>query len=235
MYFSLVEMAKAYLKYRRKAKTRHGIHSPFVYTLVEKVFRKRDWHKSEDIKKLRKELLQSNEEIKINDLGAGSRVDNNALRSVGKIAKVSSTSLKNAGMLQRLADFMGCENILELGTNLGLTTAALAAAKSTTKLISIEGDPKLAALSRKNLAQLELGAEIVTGSIGKKMPNGTTIESVSQTTEYLLTEAGLALVPFTAFGAKADNPWYRLSVGTTNEKDIPLVINKLRASIVALS
>ncbi len=70
---------------------------------------------------------------------------------------------------------------------------------------------------------------------GKKTPNGTRINSVSETTEYLLTEAGLALVPFTAFGAKADNPWYRLSVGTAKEKDIPLVINKLRESIVSLS
>lgn len=70
---------------------------------------------------------------------------------------------------------------------------------------------------------------------GKKMPNGTIINSVSETTEYLLTEAGLAVVPFTAFGAKADNPWYRLSVGTAQEKDIPLVINKLRESIIALS
>lgn len=70
---------------------------------------------------------------------------------------------------------------------------------------------------------------------GKKMPNGKIINSVSETTEYLLSEAGLALVPFTAFGAKADNPWYRLSVGTAKEKDIPLVIKKLRESIVALS
>ena len=71
--------------------------------------------------------------------------------------------------------------------------------------------------------------------LGKKMPNGNSINSVNETTEYLLTNAGLALVPFTAFGAKSDNPWYRLSVGTAEKKDIPLVINKLRESIIALS
>lgn len=168
-YFSHVEIAKAYLRYRRKAKTRHGIHSPFVYELVEKVFRERNWLKSTDIKKLRKELLQSNEELEINDLGAGSRVDNHTRRQVSRILKVSSTSLKDAGMLQRLADYMNCENILELGTNLGLTTAALAAAESTRKIISIEGDAGLARLAQKNLEKLGLEAEIITGAFEEKL------------------------------------------------------------------
>ena len=163
-YFSLVEMAKAYLRYRRKAKTRHGIHSPFVYELIEKVFRGREWRESAAIKKLRKELLHSKEEIEIIDLGAGSHVDNHPKRRVGNIVKVSSTSTKEAGMLQRLADHLDCENILELGTNLGLTTAALAAAKSTKKIISIEGDASLSAMAEKNLKQLELKAEIINGS-----------------------------------------------------------------------
>ena len=30
-----------YLKYRRKAKTRHGVHSPFVFDFIEKMLRKR--------------------------------------------------------------------------------------------------------------------------------------------------------------------------------------------------
>lgn len=159
----------AYLRYRRKAKTRHAIHSPFMYDLVEKVFRERKWLKSDDIKKLRKELLQSNKELEITDLGAGSRVDNHSNRQISKIVKVSNTSLKNAGMLQRLADYLGCENILELGTNLGLTTAALAAAESTRKIISIEGDVGLAAIAQKNLEKLELDAEIIIGAFDEKL------------------------------------------------------------------
>lgn len=70
---------------------------------------------------------------------------------------------------------------------------------------------------------------------GKKKPNGETIETMGDTTEYLLSEAGLALVPFSAFGADADTPWYRLSVGTAEENEIPVVVNKLRESINALS
>lgn len=164
MYFSDVEMANAYLRYRRKAKTRHGIHSPFVYELVERVFRESKWHRSSDIKNLRKELLKSDLELEINDLGAGSRIDTNPKRKVSKIVKVSSTSVKDAGMLQRLIDFLKCKNILELGTNLGLTTAALAAAESTQKLISIEGDAGLARLAQRNLEKLNLKAEIITGA-----------------------------------------------------------------------
>ncbi len=72
-------------------------------------------------------------------------------------------------MLQRLADYLGSENILELGTNLGLTTAALAAAKSTRKIISIEGDAGLASIAKKNLEKLDLKGEIITGSFDEKL------------------------------------------------------------------
>ncbi len=70
---------------------------------------------------------------------------------------------------------------------------------------------------------------------GKKMPDGRTIDDVPATTKYLLEKASLALVPFSAFGASHNNPWYRLSVGTVHKKDIPIVIEKLRVAINQLN
>lgn len=157
-------MVKAYLNYRRKARNRHGIHSPFVYGLVEEVFRAKEWNKRKAVKALRKELKNCTDEIEITDFGAGSRVDNAPRRSIAKIVDVSSTPLRNAGLLQRLATHLGCENILELGTNLGLATAAMAASPGVKKLISLEGDANLSAIARSNLDKLNLKAEIITGT-----------------------------------------------------------------------
>lgn len=163
-YFRGMSIAKRYIAYRRRAINRHGVHSPFVYDLIEKVFRKKHWENKAAIKNLRKQLLKNHTEIEVEDLGAGSRVDNNRRRKVSKIAKVSATPFQKSAMLQRLVDFMNYKTILELGTNLGLTTAVLASAKANPKIVSIEGAPELAAIAVKNLEKLNLKAEIIVGS-----------------------------------------------------------------------
>ncbi len=159
-----MSIAKRYIVYRRRAANRHGVHSPFVYDLIEKVFREKQWENKAAIKVLRKDLLKDHSMVEVEDMGAGSRIDNNRLRKISKIAKVSSTPLHKAAMLQRLVDFLGYKTILELGTNLGLTTAILASAKAKPRIVSLEGAPNLAAIAVKNLEKLNLKAEIITGS-----------------------------------------------------------------------
>jgi aspartate aminotransferase len=63
---------------------------------------------------------------------------------------------------------------------------------------------------------------------GKKTGDGKIILQQSDTTSYLLDKAGLAIVPFSAFGASKNSPWYRLSVGTCHLEDIADMIRKLR-------
>ncbi|HEY8404530.1 MAG TPA: aminotransferase class I/II-fold pyridoxal phosphate-dependent enzyme [Flavobacteriales bacterium] len=70
--------------------------------------------------------------------------------------------------------------------------------------------------------------------IGREMPNGQTITTSEQATSYLLNEAKLALVPFKAFGASGNNPWYRLSVGAASMKDVTDSIESLRAALKKL-
>ncbi len=159
-----MSIAKRYIAYRRRAINRHGVHSPFVYDLIENVFRKKHWENKVAIKGLRKELRKDYTGIEVDDLGAGSRVNNNRQIKVSKILKVSTTPLHKSAMLQRLVDFMNYKSILELGTNLGVTTSVLASAKAKPKLVSIEGAPELADLAVKNLEKLNLKAEIMVGS-----------------------------------------------------------------------
>ncbi|MBS1497084.1 MAG: aminotransferase class I/II-fold pyridoxal phosphate-dependent enzyme [Bacteroidetes bacterium] len=53
-------------------------------------------------------------------------------------------------------------------------------------------------------------------------------------TEYILNEAGLAIVPFNAFGADKQSNWYRLSVGCCKKEDIPKMLGKLKAALQKL-
>ncbi len=70
---------------------------------------------------------------------------------------------------------------------------------------------------------------------GLNLPDNTPLQNVKQATAYLLDAAGLALVPFSAFGSNASSPWYRLSVGTAKIDEIPAVMKKLRTAIEQLN
>ncbi|HMP94827.1 MAG TPA: aminotransferase class I/II-fold pyridoxal phosphate-dependent enzyme, partial [Phnomibacter sp.] len=69
---------------------------------------------------------------------------------------------------------------------------------------------------------------------GKKMPNGELLQTQAQVTQYLLETAGLAIVPFYAFGAPQNSSWYRLSVGTVRMEDIEPMFAKLEQALAYL-
>lgn len=66
---------------------------------------------------------------------------------------------------------------------------------------------------------------------GKTSQDGRTLTSQADVTSYLLDEARLAIVPFYAFGARDNSPWYRLSVGTCKKENIGEMISELKAAL----
>lgn len=70
---------------------------------------------------------------------------------------------------------------------------------------------------------------------GQKTADGKTLATTTDITKYLLDEAKLAIVPFSAFGASADSSWYRLSVGTCKVEDVSGVISNLKSALSKLS
>ena len=70
---------------------------------------------------------------------------------------------------------------------------------------------------------------------GQKTANGTVLATTKDITKYLLDEAKLAIVPFSAFGASADSSWYRLSVGTCKLEDVDGAIANLKSALSKLS
>ena len=70
---------------------------------------------------------------------------------------------------------------------------------------------------------------------GKKKADGKILANQAEVTSYILDEARLAVVPFSAFGASKNSSWYRLSVGTCHKEEIPEMIQQLRMAMSKLS
>lgn len=130
-----------YINYRLRAKGPHGVHSPFVFQLVEEVLNEqREFYAFEALEEQRQKLLASQEVIQVTDLGAGSKVLKGNQRMVGDIAKTAVKAPKYARLLFRLIAHEKYTSVLELGTSLGMTTAYLASAAQ--KVVSLEGCPQ---------------------------------------------------------------------------------------------
>ncbi len=69
---------------------------------------------------------------------------------------------------------------------------------------------------------------------GKKTKEGQVLTNQSDVTSYLLQHASLAIVPFYAFGASRNSPWYRLSVGTCKKEEIDEMLEKLGKALKGL-
>jgi len=70
--------------------------------------------------------------------------------------------------------------------------------------------------------------------VGKTTAEGKLLATQMDVTFYILAEAKLAVVPFSAFGGGANNPWYRLSVGTSKKEEIPQMLEKLEEALTKL-
>ena len=71
--------------------------------------------------------------------------------------------------------------------------------------------------------------------VGKKTSDGKELRTQAEVTSYLLQYAHLAVVPFYAFGAPNNSPWYRLSVGTCKKEEIDEMLAKLSAALKQLT
>lgn len=69
---------------------------------------------------------------------------------------------------------------------------------------------------------------------GKTTEEGKKLESMEDVTKYILDVAKIALVPFYAFGAEKDSPWFRLSVGTASLEDVNDALDSLRIALEKL-
>ena len=145
---------KSYLKFFWQSKNEHGVHSPFVFDLVTKCFHdKTIYPEYEILKNYRNSLLENKNTIEVTDFGAGSRVFKSNTREVYKITKTAGITSKNAELLFRIVRYFKPQNVLEIGTSLGLATSALSLGNVKSKITTLEGCPNTLHVAQKQFEE----------------------------------------------------------------------------------
>jgi predicted O-methyltransferase YrrM len=172
--FSKLQMGWRYAQYFVGASNGkgHGIHSPFVYSLVEDVLNdQKAYYAYEAIEPIRKALLRNEAMIAVEDFGAGSTVIKSNQRMVKKIAASSLKSPKYAQLLFRLVNHFQPKTLLELGTSLGVTSAYLAMGNTKGQLYTLEGSAAIADLAAQHFLALQLpNIQLIRGNFDVQLP-----------------------------------------------------------------
>lgn len=170
----MIHQAYYFIKFLFQSNNAHGIHSPFVFDFYNKALRP-DLQKNIDLfkkhKLFRSELINNNQTIEVVDFGAGSKKINDNQRKVRQIAKTAGLSKRSAMKLIQVTQFLQPVNILELGTSVGLGTAALAMGNREANIKTLEGCPSTSHIAQEMFEKYKLNnISIKTGDFKKTLP-----------------------------------------------------------------
>lgn len=166
---------KSYFLFLLKSTNKHGVHSPFVYNLVTKCFNvKTSSSKIKQLLSIQNYLYKNNTSIIVNDFGKGSKIFKTTNRKVAKIAKVAGISKKQALLLIRVIEYFNPKTILELGTSVGLSTAALKIGNPKASIITIEGCSNTAKKAEELFSEFKLSnIQLINNKFEKVLPELT--------------------------------------------------------------
>ncbi len=141
---------KSYIQFLWRSKNQHAVHSPFVYKLLTKAMYKSAPIETQiQLKAARKYFLKQYATIKVSDFGAGSRVFKSKERGVNKIAKYAGMPYKRQLLMTQLTAYFKPKSVLELGTSVGLGTAAMHLGFPAGQITTVERCPATLAQAKK--------------------------------------------------------------------------------------
>lgn len=171
----------AYIHFLWHSKNEHGVHSPFVFGLVTQCFYdKKKYPAYEKLASYRTQLLANSNTIEVTDFGAGSRVFTSNTRAINAIAKNAGISAKRAQLLFRLVQYFQPQSMLEIGTSLGLATAALHLGNPKAKITTLEGCPNTHTVAQSELQKWQpttRSIEFITTEFSEALSNLQTTSS----------------------------------------------------------
>jgi len=115
---------------------------------------------------MRSGLRKDKRKLSVKDFGTAKDRE----RTIANIARHSLAPAKYGQLLFRMARYMKAENVLELGTSLGVTTSYLASSSKNIHCVSLEGCPETAEVARKNFEILGLNnIQVLVGNIDEAL------------------------------------------------------------------
>jgi predicted O-methyltransferase YrrM len=149
----------------------HGIHSPFVYDFITECFYKKKYTNNSKIEKYRDTLLSNKDQIKVTDFGAGSRVFKSDNRSISAIARTAGISVKRANLIANITNYFRPEKVLEIGTSVGIATAAMSYGNPSSKIVTLEGCVETAKVAKDYFQKFGLNnIELIKGEFKNTLP-----------------------------------------------------------------
>lgn len=126
---------KSWLIYQCRARTKYYLHSPSVYGFYRQVLDKQDDALLLRLKEWRQTLSRKKNVIYLEDFGSGRS------RHVPVSTLEKNVAVKHAygRLLYYLVKHIQPDNILEIGTNIGISSAYMALAKPDAHLLTLEG------------------------------------------------------------------------------------------------
>jgi predicted O-methyltransferase YrrM len=146
-----------------------GVHSPYLFDFVRYVIsEKNPFYIFAEIEKQRSKLLNDNTIIQKNDFGTRASKQ----FKVCDIASKSICSPRKGQLLCRIVNYLKLNNVLELGTSFGISTAYIASLSNTRKCVTLEGCENTANIARQTFSELNLSnIEVITGNIDNTIQN----------------------------------------------------------------
>lgn len=149
------------------------MHSPFVFDFIQMVLRdNKKYPCYNKIELVRKKVLSDHRTITVEDFGAGSAIIKTRQRKISAIAASSLKSKKYAQLLFRIVQYYQPNNIVELGTSFGISTAYLRAGNEKANVFSCEGSAAIAKIAAENFSTLKLPTiNIIEGDFTNTLPS----------------------------------------------------------------
>ncbi len=128
------------LRFYFQASTIYNIHSPLLFSILKSVYLSDDLPQAELQKNFRNALNQDNELVS-EEVGAGS--SSLSKNTIAKAIKLSSSSYRKSSFIAKIAQAVQSKTIIELGTNLGMTTTTLSYYNPFANVHTVEANDQL--------------------------------------------------------------------------------------------
>lgn len=168
-----------YLGYLLTSKSKHGIHSPFVYDFTTQIINKANENiqKYHPFEHIRYRMLKTKSIIEMEDFGAKGPRKYNV--RVSKLVKNASKMAKYGRLLNKICERFQPSYAIEIGTNVGISALYQASALQNGYLFTLEGSPACVDLARFNIQKAGLqNVQVIQGNFDEILPK--VVENIPQ-------------------------------------------------------